>query len=382
MVMDLRPDAALAAAAREKFGKIIEQGIGHGEKLAERLQLERPHDALVSTTDFGFHYDDGIKVVYPAPLDAGGEAAPLTRPMHRNAAGQLLGHGGLFGNRNADKMAAKGEWGQRLLVHCLSEITQNSPRERMLVRAAGEQVRAVLSTSYARWDSMKILAMVLESCRRHGVVITKARSDGLRWSVSVVLDHLLEPFENEVLLYGVTVRNSDFGVASFQIETWVERLWCENGCTTKRMMRRNHLGRAIEDETIWSQQTVDLDTRLMLSKVGDVLDNGFDRKTIEVEVNKVAAANLAKIDPDAAIKDLQSGGGLTKDEAKEATKRFASAEIEQLPAGQSAWRLSNVLSAMARDALDHGKKEDLERLAGKAMVPKKAWAPRPIEVAA
>jgi hypothetical protein len=55
---------------------------------------------------------------------------------------------------------------------------------------------------------------------------------------------------------------------------------------------------------------------------------------------------------------------LLKEEAEEVTESFASAEIELLPAGQTAWRMSNAISLLANKTADEGRKLELMKVAG------------------
>jgi hypothetical protein len=58
---------------------------------------------------------------------------------------------------------------------------------------------------------------------------------------------------------------------------------------------------------------------------------------------------------------------LGKDEGKLAATKFASADVEMLPPGQTKWRWSNALSWLANETQDERRKLELQDFAGSVL---------------
>ena len=75
------------------------------------------------------------------------------------------------------------------------------------------------------------------------------------------------------------------------------------------------------------------------------------------------------VDPQAAMKMLKDSLGVGQ--AQAVIDAYKGADIEMLPAGNNAWRLSNAISWVGGQEPDAEKKLELMKLAGRVLLPSK-----------
>jgi hypothetical protein len=135
----------------------------------------------------------------------------------------------------------------------------------------------------------------------------------------------------------------------------------------KSVLRTVHLGRKLSDEEFrFSDETMRLDSLAQVSAVRDVVRGTLGPEKINELLRAVVMANEQKVEAREVEAFLKKTLG-TKTAVEEATEAFASAEIQMLPPGQTAWRLSNVLSLLAQTGKDSETRLDYETAAGEAM---------------
>jgi hypothetical protein len=82
-------------------------------------------------------------------------------------------------------------------------------------------------------------------------------------------------------------------------------------------------------------------------------------------VRQIREANGQAVGSDAIEGFLRTR--TNKGEAQAITEKFASADIVELPPGQTAWRLSNAISWLAKQTENNRRRMELERVAGEAL---------------
>ena len=81
------------------------------------------------------------------------------------------------------------------------------------------------------------------------------------------------------------------------------------------------------------------------------------------ESELIKEAHEKKVNATKALEGHQKAGKLNKAEVKDIKEIFKSAEVEKLPPGNTAWRLSNSISLFAQ-SVDGSRALELETLAG------------------
>jgi hypothetical protein len=167
------------------------------------------------------------------------------------------------------------------------------------------------------------------------------------------------------LAYGVVWGNSDYGAGALSVREFILRLWCTNYAITEETLREVHLGGRLTEDDIWSARTYELDTKRSASMVSDALGKALTPGRVNEIMAGIKAADEEKVDPKQVATYLKKHLGVG--DAKTVIEAFASADIENLPAGQSKWRLSNAISWIAGKQTDADKKMDMMKLAGSAL---------------
>lgn len=344
-----------ATAARSKMEAQITEGQKKATQVIEYVQTNMPEDRVVLGKKLGFHAtENGIA------LDIPGE---VLSPLHKNALGQAASRVDLpIGYVN--DLLSRGDWGRELAASNFSELFGHLNGDRFLLRSVKNEVRGFLSNSYRRLDARPILDNFLGGVMKFGAVPVAGTVTDTKMSVKVVLPMIFEPIPNEVMLFGAEYENSDFGNGALTMNTFVDRLWCTNFARSESLLRQIHLGARLGENIAFSQKTYLLDTRTMASAIGDMVEQALAPKSVNDYLALVKAANEKKVEGSAVTGFMKKR--LTKGEADAANAAFNSADVEQLPAGNTAWRMSNALSFIAKTA-EPERALELQRLAGEVI---------------
>ena len=89
--------------------------------------------------------------------------------LHRNAVGQVAGKLRIP-PKYLRELSESGSWQRQLAAHLLNEHSGWSDRSRVLVRVVDDEVRGILSDSYRRLDSCRILTAFLSQAQAQGAV--------------------------------------------------------------------------------------------------------------------------------------------------------------------------------------------------------------------
>jgi hypothetical protein len=117
---------------------------------------------------------------------------------------------------------------------------------------------------------------------------------------------------------------------------------------------------------VYSTKTYELDSRATVSALRDVMRLQLDSNALDQRIEQVREASAKGITPDQAKAQLKKLLG--KGEAEKAAEAFDSPDVQNLPEGNSVWRLSNAISwiANAKDTAPERKLE-LGRIAGEVL---------------
>jgi hypothetical protein len=180
---------------------------------------------------------------------------------------------------------------------------------------------------------------------------------------------IVEPVPNEVLALGVTFETSDYGAAALSVRAFMLRLACTNGLIVDSLLRQVHLGRRLSDGFSFSNETLRLDTAATASAIGDIVRTQLSRAKLDELQAAVRAAHQQQIAPHAIDTFLKKA--VTKSEADAIKTAFSSADVINMPPGQTTWRLAQAISWIAGQSQDDERKLELMRTAG-SLLPRAA----------
>ena len=123
-------------------------------------------------------------------------------------------------------------------------------RQSLFCRFAGNDVRAVFTERYRAIDHMEVLTKMLE----HGFSHSREIHLSLDQEIMVLKvpehDRLFRLSENDKIVPGISIANSEVGVLALSIEAFYLRLICTNGMIAKTAIdaRYKHISRKVMDE--------------------------------------------------------------------------------------------------------------------------------------
>jgi len=362
--------SAAAARARVKLEGMLDLGRGRLGTMIDRIQNEQPRDMVVSSKQLTFGTGQ-----YEIEGDEPGIVSGLTirvgmdhqAGLHSNALGQVAGRLGIPLKYINELENVSKPWSARLLAHNLNELNSHGSSERFLLREVNGEVRGFLSDRYRRMDSGPILESFAEACGRVNAVPVDSHASDTKWYLKMLLPQVYEPVPNEVCSFGVVLQNSDFGDGKLSVRVFMLRLWCTNYAIREEALSQVHLGRRLTQDIAWSDKTCELDTSAMASSVFDIVSQTLSPERVNRELGLVKLANDEGIDAGKSLTALERQKLISKAEGKEIAEIYNTPDVEILPPGNTVWRLSNALSALAgkrRDDGDERRARELEEHAG------------------
>ena len=358
-------DVARSESARwftQKHERQIELGRAKAAEVIERVQSAVPSDAIVRADRMEF-IDNGDMM-----LTSGDEAWKI----HNHAFGQVCSRASvpsLFAKAllRPDKgKASVPQWRRDLLAHNLNEIYgHESAGKKYLVRAVDGEVRGFLSDSYRRLDSRPLVEAFVTAIQEFHAVPLDGTVTDTRIALKAVLPWVFEPIPGEVMTLGLHWQNSDFGAGKHCVRFVMNRVGCTNKAISEDLLGQVHLGSKLSEDFEFSQETYRKDLDASVSALRDIVRGHLKPEKIGKVMNAIRQANEREVTWGqfaAGFKNI-----LHKDELTKAEDAFKGSDVEMLPAGMTAWRMSNALSWVANGIADGDRRLDVERAAGRVI---------------
>lgn len=274
--------------------------------------------------------------------------------LHDNAVGQLADRLGVP-SRYLRTLAAGEQWQRDLATNILNEHSGWTQRSRVLVRSVGTEVRAVLSDSYRRLDSVQILTAFVEEAAGQGAVISDAyMNDTKVWAETILPQPISVPTakNGEVIIFvGARFSTSDYGDGAVDMRTFMLNGACLNGMVRESVMKQVHLGGRLPDNLALSQRTYELDTRTTVSAVRDITRGLYSNDTILRKAYEIQGASEIEVDLDNEVKKLTQRGDLLKTEGEQVKQLLMNNNPDDgVQGGATLWKLTQAITAHARTA--------------------------------
>jgi hypothetical protein len=339
-----------------KLNRLIEDGRQNAGQVIEHVMTHQPQDYIVKANALQFSGNGGLSVALNN-AEFG---------VHRFALGQIAESASLP-VKFLDSLTAS-EWGRALIAHNLSEIFKHRDAKRHLVRTLNNEVRGFLSDQYRRLDSRPIIEAFVAGVQRLGALPYKGYAMDTKVCVEAIIPEVFtDVIPGEVLAFVMSLENSDFGNGAVSLRAGLLRIACDNLAIFSEAMRQIHLGKRLDENILYSQKTYQLDTETTVSALSDIINAQMNREGIRKRMELVAATAGKSVDPAQAQKMLKDALGVGR--AQEVIDAYKSADIENIPAGNTVWRLSNAISWVGGKETDGEKKLDMLKLAGRVLQP-------------
>lgn len=290
--------------------------------------------------------------------------------MHDNAIGQIADRMGIP-QRYLRTLAGGKDWQRDLASHLLNEHSGWTERSRVLVRAVGTQVRAVLSDSYRRLNGVDILtAFIMEAAGQGAVVADAYMTDTKVWAETILPEPFVIPTANNgdvVIFAGARFSTSDYGDGSVDMRSFLLNGACLNGMVRESVMRQVHLGSKLPDNLALSQRTYELDTQTTVSAVRDLTQGLYSKDNLLRKAHEIQGASEMVVDLDNEVKKLTRDGWLLKAEGEAVQKILMNNNPDDGVTGApTLWKLTQAITAHARD-LEPQRSRELHEISGELL---------------
>lgn len=266
-----------------------------------------------------------------------------------------------------DLSQSREPWQAALAARILNDHSGHSERQRLLVRAVGQDIRGILSDKYRRLDTRFIAQSFISSVQDTGAMIFDAHASDTKWWIEAIHPQILPvPTPGNGTLYmafGSRLASSDFADSTLDLRFYMLHVWCLNGVVMESVLRQVHIGGRIPEDLQLSKQTYVYDSKTQAGIVRDVVRQLFSRGNYEKRVALIQNAAAEEVDMDAEVKRLPKLG-LLKMEADEVGKVLVNNRSEDGALGApTLWRLAQAVGAVARDK-EPRRRREIEELAG------------------
>ena len=250
----------------------------------------------------------------------------------------------------------------RLLDQNLNALLRRS-NEKRLIRTLGLQCRAVLSPSYRILDNYSFLGTVLPMlAQMPDAKLNEAYLTETHLHISLVFQSAqgyVKP--GDPVRYGIMLANSEVGMGSLSVWSFIHRLVCSNGLVVTEAdgpsVRRVHIGKRMEDLT-----KLPSDREVWL-EYGDVVRTTADSRRLPQILHRlqIAAQTPVMDAPEDAVEKMAKKFQLTKDEGERVLSRYTAGN------DLSTWGLVNAITEAAKDAESVQRRVEMQTIGGRLL---------------
>lgn len=350
------------------------------ELLALAKELERQKesrmDVIVPSNEiFAQPTVDDVNMNFLVPAEGGSQmqVMPLTDWAHSQVAGKLdipLKYYRRMREQAPELLARNiNEW----MPTKNKELMSKPKDQKMLLRTLDGNVRAVLSDRYKIMDNHDLLLRSLEEFQNVGAELHRADLTESHMYIKAIVPHTVaEIRENDTVVPGVIIQNSEVGAGAFKVLPFMLRQVCSNGMIGESTITKIHLGKQKDTGIIkFSQETQMAENATLWLQVRDIIRGTFDPVTFDKWVSQLRMSTEVEIEnPVFAVDNVIETFGIS-DEMKDDLLNHFSREGDM-----TQWGLANAVTRTGRDMDDPEKVIEMEVIGGQiAVMPQRALIP-------
>lgn len=257
-------------------------------------------------------------------------------------------------------------------------------RKSHIVRTLDNRVRAIVSDGYRTLDSSDLVFETFDTLTELKAEITRLDLTDERFYLRALapewrqrIDHQREAlggagghrfgrvggFDDDYVIPGVVISNSDVGVGALKVERFLFRLACSNGMTTDDVYARIHRGEKQTEDGVLSQETLGLQNTAIWAEVRDILRAAFNPEKFAETVRALGLATGKAIDePVQAVEIVSKHYGVTDADKQRILNAFVTGGE-----GATVFGLLQSVTATAREKADYNDGIALERIGGRLL---------------
>jgi len=283
--------------------------------------------------------------------------------LNDHALGQLSNDTGIP-KRYFDRMRTEATGLFRTNVH---HWLHNDPKRRMVRARRNDEGtytgRAFLSDSYRRLDNIEIARTLLPEFENLGTEVRfhNAAVTDSHFYLRAVFPELERTIDStskvgDVVQWGVQIKNSEIGKGMFAISGFVLKLSCTNGMTVTDEIKARHVGRRLDHEGIFADETLAADDSAFWLAARDTLRAAISETRFDEVVEKLRETTDSEriVRPVKAAEVLGKTFELTEGETEDVLKHlFAEGDFTQ-------WGALNAVTRAAQDRETFDRQAELE----------------------
>ena len=235
--------------------------------------------------------------------------------------------------------------------------------ETRLIRTLGPDCRAILSPKYRILDNYAFLGTFLPLLAElQDAHVNEAFLSPTHLHISIILRHTqMEVKPNDIVRFGVLLGNSEVGLGSLSVMTFVHRLVCSNGLVVQEAdgtpLRKVHLGKRIYDLSMLPNE------KEVWMAYGEQIRSLADGQRFPHIVSRLrmASDNVITAKAEDAVEEIAKKHLLSKDEAEAVLSRYVSGQDASL------WGMINAVTEAAKLATTSQRRVELQGIGGKLL---------------
>lgn len=316
---------------------------------------------------------------YRLSFDLGGVAGRVAYDVSNVAHGQLASITGIYGSYYKRLR----EEAQALLATNVNHWLGLSTKSH-IVRTLDNRVRAIVSDGYRTLDSSDLVFETFDTLAELKAEITrldltderfylralapewKQRIEHQREALGGLGGHRLGEvggYDDDYVIPGVVISNSDVGVGALKVERFLFRLKCSNGMTSDDVYARVHRGGKQTEDGVLSQETLGLQNTAIWAEVRDILRAAFDPAKFAETIRALGLATGKGIDePVQAVEIVSKHYGVSDADQQRILNAFITGGE-----GSTVFGLLQAITATARGKGDYDEGIALERIGGRLL---------------
>jgi hypothetical protein len=261
-------------------------------------------------------------------------------------------------------------WQRTLGYNIMNTHNGWTDRNKVLVRAVGNEVRGFLSDQFRRLDSEMIFATHMDEVFANGGKLADGWMDDTRVMIESLLPEAIE-LKTEMngsifLAFGTRLATSDYGDGALELRSFIMQGVCLNGMVRESVLRVVHLGAKLPDNIGLSEKTYKLDSETTASAVRDLTGNLYSSSVIKDRMLEVKASADMTVDAIRELKNLMVTQKILKGESEEIGRILMQNRPEDGLQGESTlWKLTQGITAYANDPeVSDRRRMELQEIAG------------------
>jgi hypothetical protein len=261
-------------------------------------------------------------------------------------------------------------WQRTLGYNIMNTHNGWTDRNKVLVRAVGNEVRGFLSDQFRRLDSEMIFATHMDEVFANGGKLADGLMDDTRVMIESLLPEAIEiktPMNGSIFLaFGTRLATSDYGDGALELRSFIMQGICLNGMVRESVLRAVHLGAKLADNIGLSEKTYRLDSETTASAIRDLTGNLYSSSVIKDRMLEVKASADMTVDATRELKNLLVTQKILKGESEEIGRILMQNRPEDGLQGESTlWKLTQGITAYANDEnVSDRRRMELQEIAG------------------